>query len=250
MVGQSYFSRDSNALMVFQMFSMNTVVNDPVEGHTSKTLDHALGELRLQTLSMGGLAIHQVSAAVDALLKGDGAMAARVQVHEKELNRLQQQIDREAIQLIALYQPMAGDLRMVRGIFRIIHELERAGDEAKKIAAFATQVASGGAHGPAPGVTVYLKHMAELSARLLREAMRALDESDLALARSVAARDAELDDEFEAALRKVFTLVMEGEPYLRATIETVFALKGLERIGDHAKNIAEQVLFVLGEPTH
>jgi phosphate transport system protein len=224
---------------------MNTMTSDPVEGHTSKLLDHALGELRLQAITMGGLAIHQVSTAVTALLNSDGLAAAKVQANEREINRWKERIDSEALTYIALHQPVAGDLRLVFGLFRISHELERVGDEAKKIAAFAAQVATGGAAGPAPSVALYLRHMAELSTRLLREAIRALDESDSAMAHAVAARDAELDDEFAASLRKVFTLVMEGQPYLRATIETVFALKGLERIGDHAKNIAEQVVFIL-----
>jgi phosphate transport system protein len=120
------------------------------------------------------------------------------------------------------------------------------GDEARKIASFAQRVIDGTPQGPIPTIAPYLRHMAALSASMLREAVRALDESDLQLAYQVTVRDAELDEEFATALRKVFTLVMEGEPYLRATIDTVFALKGLERIGDHAKNIAEQVVLIIG----
>jgi phosphate transport system protein len=124
-------------------------------------------------------------------------------------------------------------------------ELERVGDEAKKIARFAVRVSSGEPVGPVTALARYLRHMAALSAAMLRNSVRALDETDLELARSVAIRDRELDDEFQRALRQVLTLVMEGEPYMRATIDTVLALKGLERIGDHAKNIAEQVLFLV-----
>jgi phosphate transport system protein len=87
--------------------------------------------------------------------------------------------------------------------------------------------------------------MSELSVGMLRNALRALDESDIEMAAKVRYQDIELDAEFETALRQLLTLVMEGEPYLRVTIDTVFALKGLERIGDHAKNIAEQVDFML-----
>ena len=227
---------------------MNTVIiSDPVEGHTIKSLDHTLSELRLQTVSMGGLVIDQVSTAVRALLAADSAAALQVQLREYDVNRLERQIDRDAFQLIALHQPVAGDLRLVRAITRIIHELERVGDEAKKIAAFALRVVEGSPQGPVITVAPYLRHMSELSARMLRDSVRALDESDLSLARTVAARDVELDAEFASALRQVFTLVMEGEPYLRATIDTVFALKSVERIGDHAKNIAEQVLLMLGQ---
>ncbi len=226
---------------------MNTVIdNDPAEGHTSRALDNALAELRLSTVSMGGLVIDQVSTAVRALLNADAAAATQVLLREPQVNLLEQRIDRDAFQLIALHQLVAGDLRLARAITRVIHELERAGDEARKIASFAQRIAEGTPQGPVGTVAPYLRHMAELSASMLREAVRALDESAVELARRVTVRDAELDQEFDSALRKVFTLVMEGEPYLRATIDTVFALKGLERIGDHAKNIAEQVVFILG----
>lgn len=227
--------------------AMHTVIDsDPAEGHTSRALDHALSELRLSTVSMGGLVIDQVSTAVRALLSADAAAALQVLQRESQVNSLEQRIDRDAFQLIALHQLVAGDLRLVRAIARVIHELERVGDEAKKIAGFAQRIADGTPRGPVGTVAPYLRHMAELSVSMLREAVRALDESELEPARRVTARDAELDEEFASALRKIFTLVMEGEPYLRATIDTVFALKGLERIGDHAKNIAEQVVFILG----
>jgi len=225
---------------------MNSVIDgDPTEGHTSKTLDYALSELRLCTVSMGGLVIDQVSTAVRALLDSDKEAAGQVLEREVRVNDLEQQIDRDAFELLALHQLVAGDLRLVRAISRIIRELERAGDEARKIASFALSVINGMPHGPVTVVGPYLRHMAELSASMLRDAVRSLDESDLELAERVTKRDAELDEEFASALRKVFTLVMEGQPYLRATIDTVFALKGLERIGDHAKNIGEQVVLII-----
>jgi phosphate transport system protein len=218
---------------------------DPTEGHTSRTLDHALSELRLSTVSMGGLVIDQVTTAMRALLTSDSNAVQQVLLREVHVNQLEQRIDRDAFRLIALHQLVAGDLRLVRAIARVIHELERVGDEARKIASFAQRVIEGTPQGPITTVAPYLRHMAELSASMLREAVRALDESDPVRAGQVTLRDAELDEEFASALRKVFTLVMEGEPYLRATIDTVFALKGLERIGDHAKNIAEQVVLIL-----
>ncbi|MGE0113681.1 MAG: phosphate signaling complex protein PhoU [Steroidobacteraceae bacterium] len=225
---------------------MNTAIDgDPTEGHTSKTLDHVLAELRLNTVTMGGLVIDQVGTAVRALLNANSAAAQQVLSREFNVNELERDIDRDAFQLIARHQLVAGDLRLARAITRIIHELERAGDEAKKIARFAQQLVDGTPQGPVITVAPYLRHMADLSTSMLREAVRALDESDLELAHRVTARDMELDEEFASALRQVFTLVMEGEPYLRATIDTVFALKGLERIGDHAKNIAEQVVLII-----
>jgi phosphate transport system protein len=218
--------------------------SDPVEGHTAKAFDAALSDLRLQIVSMGGLVIEQVSAAVRALLEGNAALAQTVLAREERVNELERFVDREAFRLIALHQPVAGDLRMAKAASRMTVELERAGDEAKKIARFAVRVATGEPQGPVLAVARFLRHMAELTTGMLRDAVRSLDESNADMASAVRARDSELDDEFAAALRQILTLAMQDARYLGATIDTVFALKGLERIGDHAKNIAEQVLFV------
>lgn len=217
---------------------------DPLEGHTARAFDAALAELRLHAVSMGGLVIDQVSTAIRALLEGDATLAQLVLSREAQINELERTVDREAFRLIALHQPVAGDLRMAKAVSRVTVELERAGDESKKIAKFAARIATGEPHGPVHAVSRYLRHMAELTGGMLRDAVRALDEYDADLAHSVSARDAELDEEFAAALRQLLTLAMQDQRFLSATINTVFALKGLERIGDHAKNIAEQVIFV------
>ena len=218
--------------------------SDPTEGHTARVFDAALGDLRLHVVAMGGLAIDQVSTAVRALLEEDASLAKIVLSRESRMNELERSVDREAFRLIALHQPMASDLRMAKAVSRITVELERVGDEAKKIARFAARLATGEPQGPVHAVARYLRHMAELTASMMREAVRAFDEADPDLARAVASRDSELDAEFAAALRQLLTLAMEDQRFLGATIDTVFALKGLERIGDHAKNIAEQVVFI------
>lgn len=222
----------------------DTDLPDPVEGHTAKAFDAALSDLRLQIVGMGGLVIDQVSSAVRALLDGDASIAQVVLSREEQVNELERFVDREAFRLIALHQPMAGDLRMAKAVSRITVELERAGDEAKKIAKFAARVATGEPQGPVLAVARYIRHMAELTTSMLRDAVRSLDEANTDMARQVRARDSELDDEFAAALRQIMTLAMQDARFLGATIDTVFALKGLERIGDHAKNIAEQVVFI------
>jgi phosphate transport system protein len=218
--------------------------SDPIEGHTARAFDAALIDLRMRIVGMGGLVIDQVSTAVRALLDVDAALAEVVVSRETQVNDLERSVDLEAFRLIALHQPVAGDLRMIKAASRIIVELERAGDESKKIAKFAARLATGEPQGPVRAVARYLRHMAELTAGMLRDAVRSLDEADSAMAKEVCARDSQLDAEFAAALRQLLTLAMQDQRYLGATIDTVFALKGLERIGDHAKNIAEQVLFV------
>jgi len=218
---------------------------DPTEGHTSRAFDSALAELRLSVVAMGGLVVDQVAAAARALLSADMDAARLVLDREDRVNRFEQRVDHEAFQLIALHQPVAGDLRMARAISRATVEFERAGDESKKIARFALRLGEGEPQGPVVAVARYLRHMADLSVDMLRDAVRALDESDAEMASTVELRDAELDREFQAALRQILTLVMEDQRYLKTTIDTVLALKGLERIGDHAKNVAEQVRFML-----
>jgi len=213
--------------------------------HTSHTVEQALGALRMHVIEMGGLAIDQVSASVRALLERDPKLAEAVLSREATINNYDLLIERDSITYIALQQPVASDLRLVRGITRIAIELERVGDEAKKIARFALQVAGSGDDAPVHAVARYLRHMAEVSVRMLRNAVRAEDESDIELARQVMAGDRELNDEFAAALRQLMSHVMEDHRFMQATIETIFALKGLERVGDHATNIAEQVIYMV-----
>jgi len=220
-------------------------VADPHEGHTSKTVDQALHELRTHAVEMGGLVIDQVGSAVKALLERDLRLAEMVLSREPQVNDYESRIDRESLTFIALHQPVASDLRSARAISRSALELERVGDESKKIARFAAQVGAVAPHNPVAAVARSLRHMAALSTSMLRNAVRALDEADPALARDVLDRDKELDEEFASALRQLMSFAMEDQQFLRATVDTVFALKGLERIGDHAKNVAEQVLYLV-----
>ncbi len=219
---------------------------DPGEGHTSKTVDQSLTSLRMLAVQMGGLVIDQVASAVRSLLTHDTRLAETVVSREPMVNAYDTRLDRETLEFIALQQPVASDLRMVRALARTALELERVGDESKKIARFALRSVGSGAHDPVVAVAPYLRHMAELSVTMLRGAVRAFDEGDAERAREMLARDRELDAEFATALRQLMSLVMQDQHFIQATIDTVFALKGLERIGDHAKNISEQVLYMLG----
>jgi phosphate transport system protein len=216
------------------------------EGHTSKAVDQSLTDLRLRAVAMGGLVIDQVASGVRALVEHDAQLAALVLSRETLVNAYDGRLDHDTLTLIALQQPVASDLRTVRAIARAGLELERIGDESKKIARFASRAAAQSRHDPVVAVSRYLRHMGELSVGMLRGAVRAIDEADAALAREVLARDRELDAEFATGLRQLMSFVMEDHQFLRATLDTVFALKSLERIGDHAKNVAEQVLYMVG----
>jgi phosphate transport system protein len=208
-------------------------------------VDQSLAGLRLHAVEMGGLVIDQVGKAVEALIGRDTVLAETVLSREPMVNDYDARLDADSLTFIALQQPVANDLRMTRAIARSALELERVGDEAKKIARFAARIGNTPGHDPVVAVARNLRHMAALSSGMLRSAVLALDESSPEMARAVLARDRELDAEFANALRLLMSYVMEDRQFLAATVETVFALKGLERIGDHAKNISEQVIYMV-----
>jgi len=191
--------------------------------------------------------IDQVATSVKALLERDAKLAAVVLTRESVVNEYERRLDEDSLTFIALQQPVANDLRLARALVRIGRELERVGDESKKIARFAMTLVSGTDDDPVHAVARHIRHMADLSASMLRSAVRAADEMNPVLARSVLAQDRELDAEFGSALRQIMSYVLQDHRFLKPTIDTIFALKGLERVGDHAKNVAEQVLYMLGE---
>jgi len=222
-------------------------MSEASDGHIFKAYDGALSELRLRAHAMGVLVADQVETAVRALLESDRKAAELVLFREEQINAYQTDIEAESFRLLAQRAPVASDLRMVLAISRAVTDLERAGDEAKKIARFALASASAGrsAGGPSRVMHRPLRHMAELASEAMRVAVDALDRGDAGVAHDVARLDRELDQEFEAALRQLMTVAMERTRLLRPIFDTVFALKGLERIGDHAKNVAEHVVFLV-----
>jgi phosphate transport system protein len=220
-------------------------VNETAEGHTVKAYDGALSELRRRAHQMGMLVSQQVETAVRALLESDREAAELVLQREQQINAWQSEIEAESFRLLARQAPVASDLRTVLAVSRAVTDLERAGDESKKIARFALASAGRGATGPSRVMHRPLRHMAELASESMRVAVPALDRGDAAVAHEVARLDREIDQEFEAALRQLMTVAMERTRLLKPVFDTVFALKSLERIGDHAKNVAEHVVFLV-----
>jgi phosphate transport system protein len=215
------------------------------EGHLLRAYDGAISNLRLRALEMGGLVVDQVTQAVRALLEFDRAAGELVLARELQINTYQTEIEAESFLLLARRSPVATDLRVILAISRAVTDLERAGDEAKKIAHFAMTTIGRGSTDPTVPVHRHLRHMAHHASEMMRLAVDALDRADASVAHEVARLDLELDREFEAALRQLMTVAMEHSRLLRPTIDTVFALKSLERIGDHAKNVAEHVVFLV-----
>jgi phosphate transport system protein len=162
---------------------------------------------------------------------------------ERDVNQYNASLSEEQLTLIARRQPVASDLRAILAMSKVVAELERAGDEAKKIAR--TVLAPGGRPGPATSRDV--RHLAQLAVSLLRSALEAFDRLDTSLAVEVIARDKELDAEYAAGLRRLMTRAMEDPRQVSVALEAAFALKSLERIGDHARNLARQVQSIGGD---
>jgi phosphate transport system protein len=212
-----------------------------VEGHIVRTYDGDLMHLKLQVLEMGGLAIDRVQRAVDALVGDHDETAHELIASDERINVYYQAIEDEAIGLIARRQPVAGDLRLILTITKVALDLERIGHGGKKIARLGLDLHQGLQGVPLASFYRDVEKMATLALAMVRAALDCLDREDVAGAAAVVRRDSDIDGEFHLAMRDLLTYVMEDPRWLRHAIETVFVLKALERVGDHARNIAAAV---------
>ncbi len=211
-----------------------------MEGHIVRTFDGDIHNLRLQVLRLGGLSIEQVRRSVAALTTGDDDEARAVVGRTPELSALAKGVEDEIISLIARRQPVATDLRIVLTAGRVAVNLERVGFCARRIARLAIEL-----HllaGDAPLTHFYhdVRKMSRLAGGMLRDALDCFDRVDVAGAAAVADRDGDLDAEFQMAMRDLLTYVLEDQRHLRNTIKTVFVIKTLERVGDLARDIANE----------
>jgi phosphate transport system protein len=218
-----------------------------LEGHTARAFDGDLSSLHIQAVAMGALVIEQVQLAVGAYSNWDRAAAALVLERERKINLYDAQIEEAALQLIARRQPVAHDLRAVFAIDKVVTELERAADEAKKLAL--AVLADSEANGFRPGAATAreARQLGRLAALMIRAALQAFDRLDPEAAAAVIKQDQEMDSEYAAALRRILTRAMEDARQVQAAIEAAFIMRSLERIGDHARNIARHVGFIGGD---
>jgi phosphate transport system protein len=211
--------------------------------HTYKQFDAELESVRSQVLEMGGLVEDMVNKAIDALVSGDTAVAQQVVAADERINQLEVACDEACTQIIARRQPAAGDLRMILAIIRIINDLERIGDKAAKISRFAVQVHD------SDRITIprysELKYMAGLTLTMLRTSLDSFARVDTTSVASVARQDMEVDEEFHLLTRHLITYMMEDPRTISTFIDLMFVAKAIERIGDHAKNIPEHVVFMV-----
>jgi phosphate transport system protein len=211
--------------------------------HTSKQFDAELEAVRARVLQMGGLVESQIQRALDALINGDIALMNRVIEDDHRVNAMEVEIDESCNQIIARRQPAAGDLRMVMTVIKTITDLERIGDEAEKIARMGKLLSSRDRlilpRHPE------IKHAAEVALDMLRKSLDAFARLDLPAAAQVVRQDEQVDEEFRAIMRYLITFMMEDPRTISTALEILFVAKAIERIGDHAKNMSEYVVYMV-----
>jgi phosphate transport system protein len=210
--------------------------------HSSKDYDAELLALRSRVLEAGGIVEYQIRYAIEALRTGDRALVARVIADEQRVNRLEREIDEACTHIIARRAPAAGDLRLLIMIYKTITDLERIGDEAKKIALAARAVRLN--ERLTPGFPE-IRTMSAVVVDMLRRALDGLARLEPNGAGEIARMDQEADGHFKSIMRELLTYMIEDPRTISPALDLVFVAKALERIGDHAKNISEYLVYMI-----
>ena len=207
--------------------------------HTVKAFDQDIGELRALISQMGGLAAQAIENSLTARARGDLDLAAQVRAGDKAIDAIEAEVERAAVRIIALRAPMANDLREVVAALKIAAVLERVGDYAKNIAKRVPQI--DGEHRIEP-ISI-LPAMGRMAAEMVHDALDAFVARDADAAVDVCQRDDALDDFYDSIFRTLVTYMVENPKTISQVAHLLFVAKNLERIGDHATNVAEMVYF-------
>jgi phosphate transport system protein len=211
--------------------------------HISTQFDAQLEQVRSKVLHMGGAVEDQLSLAVQALYRGEMFLIEQVLEVEHQVNALEMEIDELCTNIIARRTPTAIDLRVLTMVVKTITDLERVGDEAKKIVLMAREFFRSG-RGYMPRYSE-IQSMSAIAIDMLRQALDGFARLDAGAAPEIARRDLEVDDSFRAVLREMLTYMIEDPRTISATLDIIFIAKALERVGDHAKNISEYVVYMI-----
>ena len=213
--------------------------------HLSTQFDAELSGISTRVLEMGGLAESQVAQAIYALVNFSGETASQVLTQEENVNAMEMEIDRDLSTIIARRQPTARDLRLLIAISKTIANLERVGDEAARIARTVQRLINSGVASRMRLPVNDLVFESELAIKQLRKALDAFARLDVEKAVDVLKHDDQIDQEFEGLMRKLITFMMEDPRTISSSIDLVFVAKAIERVGDHAKNLAEVVIYIV-----
>jgi phosphate transport system protein len=215
----------------------------PTTEHLSKQFDVDLETLRSRMLQMGGLIESQILAAIDGFYSGSLEALDQVIENDRRVNGFEVSIDTECSHIIARRQPAASDLRMIMGVSKAVTDLERVGDEAKKIAVVSKQIHERGRlQVPRLGD---IRRTGSIVVGMLRKALDAFARLDAVAAAEVIRDDAAIDEAFRGIMRQLITFMMEDPRTISTALEIVWVARALERMGDHSKNMAEQVIYIV-----
>lgn len=210
--------------------------------HISRRFNEDLEKLRTRVLQMGGFVEEQLQQAVTALVEGDSRLGEEVARGDHKVNQFEVSIDEECGRIIAMRQPTASDLRVIVAIIKTITDLERIGDEVEKVALIAARLAT-----VEPPADRYreVRHIARLVTDMVHDALHAFARLDATDALAVARRDRIVDEEYEAIQRQNITYMMEDPRSIRRALDLMWVVRALERVGDHAKNICEYIVYTV-----
>jgi phosphate transport system protein len=214
-----------------------------IDKHLSTQFDSELNAVSSRVMELGGLVESQIRLAILALSQFSNEFAEQVIETEPRVNAMELDIDRDLSSIIARRQPTARDLRLLIAISKTTANLERAGDEAEKIARMVKSIINSGAARALPSSD--LRVAAELASGLLRKALDAFARLDVKMAVAILKEDDLIDQEFDGFVRKLITYMMEDPRTISASLDLLFVAKAIERVGDHAKNIAEFIIYIV-----
>jgi phosphate transport system protein len=211
--------------------------------HLSSQYDNDLETLRSQVLQMGGLVESQVRGAIQAFSTGNLPLADQVIDAEARVNEMEVRIDTECSQIIVKRQPAATDLRLIMAVTKTVTDLERVGDEAHKIARMARQIHERGVIDAARFANI--RHTGDVAVNMLRQALDAFARLNVLDATRMIDEDRAIDSEFKSVMRQLITHMMEDPRTISTSLDIIWIAKAIERIGDHAKNIGEYVIYIV-----
>ena len=213
--------------------------------HLSSQFDNELSGISTRVLEMGGLVESQVAQAVYALSTFSSEVATQVLKGEERVNQMEVEIDRDLSTIIARRQPTARDLRLLIAVSKTIANLERIGDEAARIARTVQRLLNSGVSSRMRLPVGDLTFECERATKQLRKVLDAFARLDTEAAVEVLRHDDQIDQEFDGLMRKLITYMMEDPRTISSSIDLVFVAKAIERVGDHAKNLAEQIIYIV-----
>lgn len=210
--------------------------------HISRRFNEDLERVRNQVLQMGGFVEDQLQKAITALVEGDSKLGESVAMQDYKVNGMEVSIDEECSRILATRSPAAGDLRVIVAIIKTITDLERIGDEGEKIGYIASRLAN--MERP-PDKYRSVKHLGRQVAQMVRDALDSFARMDSKAALRTVQDDRMVDEEYESIQRQCMTFMMEDPRSIRRVMEIMWVVRALERIGDHAKNICEYVIYMV-----